>query len=96
MSLVYLKTPAQIQAFTITPEHVQNLEVNPILWELRNVQGPELTQTFVANHMGSTQSFISQVEGGRGNSDRRNPSLSTLVNYLDAIGYDLVAVKRKK
>ena len=61
-------------------------DIGRLLSGIRN--GKNISQAEVGKRMKRQQCYISIVEGSR--NPPNIPSLSTLVNYLDAVGYQLI------
>lgn len=75
-------------------------KVPSFMFDLRNeryLRG--LSQAKIAHKMGTTASSVARLENGGGRKNH-SPSLNTIVNYAQAIGFDLVIkiskIKNKK
>lgn len=68
---------------TITPKNIEF--IGDVLREVRAEM--QISQEDVARKMGKRQPFISSLE-----SNRKKPSLPTLMNYLKAINCKLIIV----
>jgi transcriptional regulator with XRE-family HTH domain len=73
----------------ITPGNIN--ETGAALMEIRMKQG--VSQSALAELMGKAQSFVSGFER---KDVVKVPSLPTVVNCLDKLGYELVITKKKQ
>jgi DNA-binding XRE family transcriptional regulator len=72
-------------------EKVEPGKLGEWLRRIRRTAG--VTQLAVAERLGAQYQNLSRLENGRG---EREPMLSTMMRYLDALGWELVLVARPR